>query len=464
MSGWRHHWDVLKGALKAERERKRDFIPSAESDFLPAALEVAERPVSPTARVTAWLLMAFLVITICWAVFGKVDVVASAPGKLIPTGNVKLVQSPGAGVVRAIHVRNGDVVRSGEPLIDLDPTLAGAELAQAQKALAAAELDAARNRALADALSGRGLNFVAPRGTSAVIVDTQRRLIAAQIAEVEAGTSGLAHARQTALADVSMARANLDRLSDTVPMLDRQLASMRRLDERGYAAGQRLVELERQRRSEAGEREVALAQIARGSADALRLGQQSRETREAALRTALSELARAEAEIILRAEEVTKASQTSRFQRLTAPVDGTIQQLEVNTIGGVVEAAKPLMVVVPAKGGIEVEVKVLNRDIGFVRVGQDVAVKLEAFSFTRYGTIPGKVRFINRDAVQDQDLGPVYIATIVLERDYIDANGRRITISPGLAATADIKTGKRSIISYLLSPLQTTISQAGREQ
>lgn len=463
MSGWRHHWEVLKQALRDERERKRSFLPSAESDFLPAALEVAERPVSPTARVVAWLLMAGLLIAIAWAVFGRVDVVASAPGTLIPAGNVKLVQSPGAGVVRAIHVRNGDVVRKGQPLIDLDPTLAGAELAQAQKALAAAQLEVARNRALADALSGKGLNFAAPPGTPPDIAETQRRLIAAQIAEVDAGTASLAQARQTALADVAAAEANLARLSDTVPILDRQIASMRRLDERGYAPGQRLLELERQRRSEAGERDVALAQIVRGNADARRLVQQSRENRETALHTALADLSKAEAEAILRAEEVTKASQTSKFQRLTAPVDGTIQQLEVHTIGGVVEAAKPLMVVVPVKGGIEVEVKVLNKDVGFVRTGQDVSVKLEAFPFTRYGTVPGKVRSISRDAVQDKDLGPIYVATILLERNYIDADGKRFPLSSGLAATADIKTGTRRIISYLLSPLQSTISQAAHE-
>ena len=464
MSGWRYHWDILRAAWHAERARERSFVASAEADFLPAALEVAERPVSPTARLAAWLLMAFLVLAIAWAVFGRVDVVASAPGTLIPTGNVKLVQSPGAGVVRAIHVRNGDAVRRGQPLIDLDPTLAGADLAQAQSALAAARLEAARSRALADALSGRGLNFVAPAGTAPDIADTQRRLIAAQIAEVDAGAAGLVQARQTALADVAAARANLARLADTLPILDRQIAAMQRLDSRGYAPGQRLLELERQRRSEAGEQEVALAQIDRGLADARRFAQQSREARETALRAALAALAEAEAEALLRAEEVTKAQQTSAFQRLTAPVDGTIQQLDVHTVGGVVEPAKPLMIVVPSRGGIEVSVKILNRDIGFVRVGQPVAVKLEAFPFTRYGTVPGYVRSISRDAVQDEELGPVYAATILLTRNYIDADGRRTPLSPGLAATADIRTGTRSIISYLLSPLQSTISQAGRER
>lgn len=464
MSGWRHHWDVFREALRADSERRKSFIPSHEADFLPAALEVAERPVSPTARVLTWTLLVGLLLTIAWTVFGRVDVVASATGSLIPTGNIKLVQSPGAGVVRAIYIRNGDFVRRGQPLLDLDPTIAGADLASAQKALATAELDIARNRAIADALSGRGLHFTPPPGTSPEVADTQQRLIAAQLAAIDATAASLANARSSALADAHAAQATAARLADTVPILDRQIERMNRLDARGYAPGQRLLELERQRRSEVGDRQVAVAQIDRGMAEARKLDQQIAQTREEARRTALADLAKAEAEAIQRREEVTKASQMNRFQRLVAPVDGTVQQLEVHTVGGVVEAAKPLMTVVPARGALEAEVRILNKDIGFVRVGQEAAVKLEAFPFTRYGTIPGLVRSISRDAVQDRDLGLVYIATITLERSTIEADGRHVSLAPGLASTVDIKTGTRRIISYLLSPLQTSVAQAGHEQ
>lgn len=464
MSGWRHHWDVLKEALRADRERLKALIPTEEADFLPAALEVAERPVSPTARVTTWVLLIGLVLTVIWTVFGRVDVVASAPGTLIPTGNIKLVQSPGTGVVRAIYVRNGDYVRKGQALLDLDPTLVGADLAAAEKALATAELDMARSRAIADALAGRGLRFAAPAGTAPEIADTQRRLITAQLAEIEATSASLAASRATALSDAGAARASAARLADTVPILDRQIDRMNRLDAKGYAPGQRLLELERQRRQEVGERDVALTQISRGQSEARKADQQIRETRETALRTALADLAKAEGEAILRREEVTKARQMNRFQRLVAPVDGTVQQMEVHTVGGVVEAAKPLMTVIPARGALEVQAKVLNKDIGFIREGQEAAVKLEAFPFTRYGAVPGRVAKISRDAVQDKDLGLVYIVTIMLDRSFVDADGRRYALAPGLAATVDVKTGTRRIVSYLISPLQTSISQAGRER
>ena len=161
---------------------------------------------------------------------------------------------------------------------------------------------------------------------------------------------------------------------------------------------------------------------------------------------------------------MTKASAKRQFQRLVAPVGGTVQQLTLHTIGGVVEPAKPLMVIVPSSGGLEVEARILNKDAGFVHEGQPVAVKLEAFPFTRYGTVPGVVRHISRDAVPDQKLGSVYIATISLTRGFIVVDGRDVPLTSGLAATADIRTGSRRIISYLLSPLQTTVAQAGRER
>jgi hemolysin D len=464
MSSWAENWDAIKEAWKADNARRKGPIPSSEVAFLPAALEVIERPVSPTARATAWVLLIGLLISLLWLIFGRVDVVASAPGVLMPTGSVKLIQSPDGGVIRAIHVHDGDVVRKGQALIDLDPTLSGANLIQAQKALAAAELDIARNRAIADALSGRGVHFVAPAGTPPDVIDTQRRLIAAQIAEVEATTASLAAARATALSDARAASAQVSKLTDTVPILDRQIDNMNRLDAKGYAPGLRLLELQRQRRQEAGEREVAEAQVARGNSEARKAAEQIGQTREQARRTALADLAKAEAEAILRREEVTKATKRRGFQRLTAPEDGTIQQLEVHTIGGVVQSARSLMVLVPSRDGLEVEARIFNKDIGFIRTGQVAAIKLDAFPFTRYGALSGRVRTISRDAVPDRKLGSVYIATIALDRTTIEADGRIVPLSPGFAATVDIRTGTRRIISYLLSPLQTSIAQAGRER
>ena len=459
-----HHWQAIRAALKADKERQKGGMRSTEVDFLPAALEVIEKPVSPTGRITLWVLMLGLAITTAWLVFGRVDVVVSAEGKTQPSGNIKLIQSAGSGLVRGVYVHDGDVVRAGQALVDLDPTLSGADLSEAEKAQANDQLDIARDQAIADALAGRGLHFHPPKGLDPRIADTQGRLIAAQIAAVEASANGLEAARRSSLADAQGATAQIAKLNDTVPILSHELANMQELDRKGYAPGLRLLELQRQQRGEAGDRDVALAQQAKGVADAAKFSQQATQTREEARRTALADLAKAQADAILRQEEVTKASAKRQFQRLLAPVGGTVQQLTLHTIGGVVEPAKALMVIVPNQDGLEVEARILNKDAGFVHEGQPVAVKFEAFPFTRYGTSPGIVTHISRDAVPDQKLGSVYIVTIALQRGFIVVDGRNVPLTAGLSATADIRTGSRRIISYLLSPLQTTVAQAGRER
>ncbi len=466
MSGLGHTFRVIREAIKADRAQARGPRRSSEVDFLPAALEVIETPVSPTGRITMWVLLAGLAFTIVWLIVGKVDVVASAPGKIIPTGSVKIVQSAGTGVIRAIRVKDGDRVKRGQLLIELDTTLSTAELQQAQKALLSVELDVARNRAIADALSGNGLrvNFVSPAGTPPEIADTQRRLVEAQVGEVLAGVAGLEAARRSSLSDADAAEATRAKLDATIPILDHELDAMNRLDQKGYAPGLRLFELQRQRRSEVGDRDVAAAQRARGLSEATKLSRQIDQTREQARRVALADLAVAESDAILKREEVTKASRISGLQRLYASEDGTVQQLAVHTIGGVVEPARTLMVIVPADEAIEIEARVLNKDAGFVREGQGAVVKLDAFPFTRYGTIPGKVVSLSRDAVPDQKLGPTYIVRIRLDRNTLVVDGKPVKLSAGLNAVADIRTGSRRIISWLLSPIQTTVQQAAHEK
>lgn len=462
MSALGYYWRVARDALRQERARTVDRIHSSEVDFLPAALEVIERPVSPTGRITAWALLLGLLVTIAWLVFGRIDIVATAQGRIVPMDAVKLVQASNTGIVRRIYVHDGDVVHRGQPLVDLDPTVSSADQAQAQKALLDAQLTAARNQAIADALSGRGMHFVAPDGASPEVVETQRRLIAAQVAASNAGVASMAAARDSSLADARSASSQIRKFEATVPVLDRELDAMNGLAAKGYAPGLRLMELQRQRRGEEGDRDVAVAQRSRGLSEAVKFGQELAQSREQARQQALGDLAKAQNEVILRSEELTKARRKSKLQRLLAPADGTVQQLSLHTLGGVAEPIKPLMIVVP-DGSMIVEARVLNKDAGFVRRGQTAAVKLEAFPYTRYGTVPGRIVSISRDAIQDK-AGPYYLARIALLKTSVEAEDGRHTVSPGLSTTSDIRIGTRSIISFLISPLTTLRSEAGRER
>ncbi|WP_428334195.1 HlyD family type I secretion periplasmic adaptor subunit [Novosphingobium sp.] len=464
MSSIGHYLRVIRAALRADAEQRRGRLTSHESDFLPAALEVVERPVSPTGRVTSWVLIIGLIATLAWLILGKVDVVASAPGKILQSGESKIVQAAGTGVVAAIHVRDGDHVKRGQVLIDLDTTLASADLEQAQTALRADQLEVERNRAFVAALDGKGFHFSPPSGTPTDVAAAQAKLVAAQLAEVNSTVGGYAASRTSSMADAQAAQATRAKINGTMPLLDREVDALRKLDVNGYAPGNRLLELERQRRVDQGERDVAIAQEARGASEAHKYSAAMLETRDTARRQAMVELAKAQADAIQKQEDVTKATRRSRLEQLTASTDGTIQQLAVHTVGGVVEAARTLMVIVPERDDMEVEAKVLNRDVGFVHEGQAVAVKVDAFPFTRYGSIPGTVISLSRDSVPDPHLGATFVARIRLARGTITVDGKPVPLGSGLGVTADIRTGNRRIISWLLSPITTTVSQAAKEQ
>ena len=436
----------------------------SDTDFLPAALEITERPVSPTARGTAWVLLGGLVVTLAWLTLGRVDVVASAQGRLIPSDNIKLVQPSEAGIVRAIHVRDGQRVKKGQILVELDPTVSTAEAIQAESALRTAELDAARARSVLAALDGKGWNFILPAGTSPAIAQTQARLAAAELQRIEAGIGAHGADRQSAVAARAEALGNARKLTETIPLLDEQIAANETLLAKGYVSKLKVIEMRRQRLAALRDRDIAYDTAKRMAAEIGQSTQSLAEARAEARRAVLEQLAKAESEARLRTEELTKARAKSSRQLLIAPVDGTVAQLQLHTLGGVVEAAKPVMTIVPEGGTLVLDAKILNKDAGFVTRGQDVAVKLEAFPFTRYGAIAGTVERIGSDAIEDEKLGLVYPIRVRLAHATIDADGKSRALTPGMAATADVKTGRRSILSYLTSPVQEATAQAGRER
>lgn len=457
--------DAVRDAYARTRAAEREKRGSAwlEPEFLPAALELVERPVSPTARLTARLLTAGALLTIGWLIFGKVDVVASAPGTLMPVDNVKVVQPSFGGTIRHIYIHDGDNVRRGQILVDLDPTFANADEAEARKALLAAQLDVARNKALVDGLKGETGIYVAPSGTPPEVAATQRQLVAAALAAQVAQRRSLAASRDASMRDAAAAVQTVNTYDATAPMLRSQVAAVTELQKKGFASRFRVLELQRQLRSDIGNRAVAEQQAAKGRSESAHYAQAIAQSDEDTLRAALQDLATAQNDAMVRAEALAKAQQQRRMQRLTAPVDGVVQQLAVHTVGGVVEAAKPLMVVVP-EGALTVEARLPNREAGFVRPNQKVAVKIDAYPFTRYGTVPGIITSISRDAVQDGDKPAYYTARITLQRQYIEAEGRHFPLRSGLNATADIRTGSRRLISYLLDPVTGGLSEAARER
>lgn len=463
-SGWAHHWQVLKDSWSLETERLKSRKAWRETDFLPAALEIIETPPNPLGRAILWVLLAFLTLALIWSIVAKVDVVAVAPGKVIAAGRNKLVQSADGGVVRSILVHDGQQVRRGQPLVTLDPTASGADREQAIANLQTAELDAARSRAILAALRGGAPSFAPPSGAPPEIVAVQRQLIASRLAEINAKARTLEEQAAEAVATQAGAAAEIARLRDTLPFLTERANKRRILTDKGYASRLGQLELDQQRVDHERQIGVQVQNERRAAASLAGVRQQIAQTRSEAIRETLADLAKAAAEARVAREELIKAKQRSGLQVVRSPVDGSIQQLAVTSEGSVLKPADPILVVVPSNAELIVEAQVLNRDVGFVRARQRVTVKLEAFPFTRYGTLEGELLWISRDAIQDEKLGPVYQARVALASNRPTGGGAPLDVSPGLQATAEIRTAERRVIDFLLSPIERRMSEAGRER
>lgn len=462
--GARRHWSVLRESWAAEGERRRRAKRFEEVDFLPAALEIMEKPPAPAGRAVLWAVLIFFLAALIWAIFGKVDVVATATGKLIPRDRVKLIQPAEIGVVRAIHVSDGMQVEAGDPLIELDPTISGADEAAARRALRMARVSKAQGQALLSYIDGLAPVFDPPEGADETLIRMQRRLIASRIAEYEARLAALERRRAEREADLQVVESEIAKLLEMQPLLEEQLAAREELTAKGLSPRLLLLELKERHVSHIKDIQIQRQQRAKMLAALETIDRQIDQLDQEFRREVLSELNDAEDQAMIQLEELRKATKRNMLQQLKAPIDGIVQQLAVHTIGGVVQPAEPVMIIVPGKGDLVVEAMVQNKDIGFVRKGDPVEVKLEAFPFTKYGVIDGTLEDLSTDAIQNEDLGLVYAARIVLDRTQLTVGDKTVTLSPGMAATAEIKTGQRRLIEYLLSPLLRYRDEAMRER
>ena len=453
--------------------------------FLPAALEIVESPPSPVGFILAYLTISVFCAALAWAIFGTVDIVATAPGKIVPSGRTKIVQPYETGVVRAIHVRDGQSVRAGDPLVELDPTMTEAELEHLKADLMAARLEEARLQAALDDKADPATNFLPPKGASAEAVAMNLRFLRTEATELDARIQEIRKQESQKQAERATISATINKLNETIPLLQEKVAVRKYLADKEL--GSKIQYLTDLQDLIAQQQDVLVQQSrSREIDEALASLEQTRiKTKAEYQRTLFDELAKAEQKVAGLAQDVVKAEQRTKLQYLTAPVDGVIQQLAIHTVGGVVTPAQALMVVVPLETHLEIEAMVANRDIGFVEVGQDAAIKIDTFNFTRYGLLNGKVLTVSQDAItrdvpqdkasdnsQGTEVGRsepkgqelIYAARVSLDRTQMQVENKIVNLSPGMAVTVEIKTGSRRIISYLLSPLLRYNQEVLRER
>ena len=501
-------------AAKKPPAAAASLIRGRDREFLPAALEILETPPAPLPVALMLTICAFFAAALAWSFFGRLDVHSVAPGKIETVSPAKVIQPFDSGKVAAIDVANGQRVKAGQVLMELDPAeaLADSDAARDSHFESLAEL-ARRNYAIAVAKA-----LDAQEANASAAKDFERVAIEAAIRNAEAAIDFAADIpANIRLRQRAVAAADLRALVDQLAALDKQIAQKQATSQRldmGIAFENQLMETLNDRvatRQEAIKLKVGTKINLYDAKEELQKSQSQLASDQGQLietQAALNEL-RSEkfksisqfiadnenkaVEAARKAEDakqsLAKANAKLERTRLVAPIDGVAQQLTVTTIGQVVTTGQQLLVIAPSEGPLQVEALVANLDIGFVKIGQTAVIKIDAFPFTRFGTLTGKVVRIASQAVDEteakraladltapantlppQTSGPgqpesfVFPVTISLAQSAIKIGASDIPLYPGMTVTAEIKTDSRRVIDYLMSPLAKVGSEAMRER
>lgn len=456
-------------AFKASWSIRAALDPPKRSEdelaFLPAHLELIETPVSPSARWTMRIIIGMFCIALLWSIFGKLEIVAVAPGKTVVSSRTKVLQPMETAVVRRILVRDGQAVKAGDLLIELDATSAAAELEQANETLISSRLAEARYTALETALRTGVLARIEVTGdVPQQRVDAAQQLASSEFNEYRARQQSLQASIELRRAEARTVQSQIGPLEEGVRIARERTANVASLLENNFISRheyltreQERVDMERALTAQQARLQETLSAISAAAEELRVLDAQMRQKSLDGLRQAREQIGQF-------AAQVSKTQQRSQLMQLRAPVDGTVQQLAIHTIGGVVTPAQALLAVVPSDETLEVEATVLNKDIGFVRAGQRATVKVESFPYTRYGYLEGVVESVSHDAAQHEQLGLVFQSRVKLSKASLVIDGVTVALTPGMALSVEIKTGTRRVIDYLLSPLRTQAEQSLRER
>lgn len=420
-----------------------------DTEFLPPALEIEHTPASPLGRFLIWFIAFMVIAAGAWAYLGRVDKVAVARGRVVPYGEIKVIQPMREGLIKAIRVEEGQRVRKGQVLLELDPTLGAAEFESNRRVFSLYQSD--KSRLLAELRGepvGSARNDV-PTGMTSL----QQTLQNAKQAEYRAREEALTLIVSQRQEELGEARTTLAKLERLAALAAEREESYRKLNAEGIVP--RMDLLEKQREFVATQHELAaqravVEQKVAGIEEARRNLDALKSERE---RTILTGLIDMEKSIAAVEGELTKARKEHEFDLLVSPVDGVVHELAAHTVGGVVKPAEAVATVVPDGTEMIVEAQALNTDIGFLAEGQEAEVKVDTFPFTKYGTVPARVFALSPDAVEDPKLGHVYRVKARLSGDGLLVDGRRVHLAPGMTVSLEVKTGKRRIIEFFLSPV-----------
>lgn len=447
-------------------------------EFKPALIEIEDSPVSPLGRTTLWLLMAIIAFFVAWTCLGDIDVVVSAHGHLIPDGHVKILQPLDTGVVRQILIKEGDYVRKGQVLMQIDPSTTAPEMFSLDSNLQYANLEKSRIAAVMQGANGFGSSGIGASGLG----DSAHRLNGAPPfsggpdAESAATQRSLYTAALTKLQrDLSAKESELKRIdseAEASRIEKEENENMLVADKQKEARMRPVVDIIPKDEYEKVENDILVHtnNIEQETHKLNQLQHQRRQVLEETerIRQEFQESNLKELAVIQKGATETRAKLLeARFkhakQNIVAPVDGRIDKLYIHTVGGVVTPAEKLCSIVPEATPLVAKVDVENKDIGFIEAGMPVAIKVDTFDFQKYGMLDGAVALVSSDSHNDTEEGKapaaaepkgrVFEVYVKPKKTSLLVDGKTKELAPGMTVNAEIKVGKRKVIEFFIYPL-----------
>lgn len=423
--------------------------PDEDSDFDANANWAIAEQTPRGARVTVRISLIAVTVVIIWAAFSQLDEVTRGEGKVIPSRQIQVLQSLDGGIVSEILVREGQTVKVGDLLLKVDPTRMVSSLRENQSQYLSLLAKAARLRAIAE-----GSRFIPPPEVmkeAPEIVAAEQALYESRRAELEA-TIGVARQQASQRSqELISVRAKRDQATQSYNLTARELEMTRPLIKSGAVSDVELLRLERDVVRFKGERDSAIADIARLEFSIAEANRKIQEVELTFRNTARSELSEANAKIAALSEGSAALEDKVKQADIRSPVNGTVKQLKVNTVGGVVQPGKDLIELVPSDDALLLEARVLPRDIAFLHPGQKALVKFTAYDFSIYGGLEATLEHISADSVVDEKGNAFFLVRVRTQSNVI--GDKKLPIIPGMVAEVDILTGKKSVLTYLLKPI-----------
>jgi len=433
--------------LQAKKAEKLKY------DFLPSALEIIETPASPLGKSLIWIIFTIIVTAIIWAVIGQIDTVAIARGKIIPDGNIKVLQTSETAIITRINVVEGEEVNKGDILIELDDTIVLSdfdainkrlEIARTEKQLLLLYQDGEELESKITELYLNGVNI------SEEFIMSLSQLNQYKNDNNDEKKKSLELEVNQATQSINLAYSQLVEIDKKIEIIDEQIVTLNRLYVQGTISRNKLQEKLDEKKIIEQNRITQVESVEYYEGQKQSVEQKLNVYSSSKEIELYQEIIEKDKEIMGLKQELEKVSKRLELTKLCSPVDGLVQGIGNNTLGGVVTSAQPILSIVPKNTPLILEIMVMNRDIGFIEKGMEVEIKLDTFPFQKYGAVKGNIIFISPDAIEDERLGYVYKVMVGFEQEEMTINHKQVKITPGMTATAEIKLEKRKIIEFFI--------------